>query len=672
MALFFATVAFAWSTAPSAQQSSGLFVEAVGPAAAAADQRTAADRTRIRSRTVRVDFPQLGARDSLPDAGTTLQLNLFDDASYRAVLDRIDPTQRGFVWVGHIAGVEMSTVSLATEDGVMSGMIQTPEATYTIGFAGGGLHSIVQIDQSAFPQGAEPREVPAPPASADVVAPPQADTASFIDVMVLYTPAAANSVGGTSAINAMIANEISLTNTSYANSDVTQRLRLVHSAPISYSESGSFNTDLDNLTFGVGALSGVAALRNTYQADVVTLMNYTPATSVCGIAWIMTSPSSTFSERAYNVVDTRCAISILGYSHELGHNMGLRHDWYLDNGTTPYSYAHGYVNAGTSASTRWRTPMAYSGKCSDLGISCPVIPYWSNPLLTYNGAPLGVAGGTSTACTPGNLNNPLCDADEHRALNNTAFTIANFRQSNVPVSVNSLTPNVSLPVTVGTPITWTATASGGTPPLQYQFWRFTDGVGWTVAQAYGSSNSYTWFPVAGTHALQVWVRSSGSSNTYDAWLGTGNFTVLAPTARLTSFSSDVAFPAPFNVPITFTASATAGSTPVEYKFWRYTSTTGWTVARDYSSANTFTWYPPAGSNAVQVWVRAVGYTASYQDWMSTDMFDVVVPSPRLATIQANVAFPAAPTTSITWTATASGGTGPLDTSSIATTSLSAG
>jgi hypothetical protein len=151
VALFIATVSFAWNSAPSAQQPSGLFVEVVSTAAAAADQRVAADRTRIRSRTVRVDLPQLGTRDSRADPGT-LQLNLFDDASYRAVRDRIDLTPGGFVWVGHILGVEMSTVSLATEEGVMSGLIQTPDGTYTIGFAGNGLHSIVQIDQSAFPQ----------------------------------------------------------------------------------------------------------------------------------------------------------------------------------------------------------------------------------------------------------------------------------------------------------------------------------------------------------------------------------------------------------------------------------------------------------------------------------------------------------------------------------------
>ena len=55
----------------------------------------------------------------------------------------------------------------------------------------------------------------------------------------------------------------------------------------------------------------------------------------------------------------------------------------------------------------------------------------------------------------------------------------------------------------------------------------------------------------------------------------------------------------------FTAAATAGAAPVEYKFWRYTAGGGWTLARDYTSSNVYTWYPPEGSNAVQVWVRAV-------------------------------------------------------------------
>jgi len=180
-----------------------------------------------------------------------------------------------------------------------------------------------------------------------------------------------------------------------------------------------------------------------------------------------------------------------------------------------------------------------------------------------------------------------------------------------------------------------------------------------MVQSYSSNNSYVWFPPAGAHALQVWVRNSGSSASYDAWLGTGTFTVLAPTARVTSFNSDVAFPAPVNTPVMFTAAASAGAAPVEYKFWRYTAGGGWTLARDYTSSNVYTWYPPEGSNAVQVWVRAVGSTVSYQDLSSIGPFDVVVPPTKLTAIRSNVAFPAAPTTTIRWTAIASG-VGPFE------------
>jgi hypothetical protein len=148
--LFILAISLAKGPALTAQQPAGLFVEVVGPAAAAADQRVAVDRTRIRSRTVRVDFPQLGTRDARADAGTTLQLNLFEDASYRAVLDRIDPTVGGFVWVGHIAGVEMSTVSLATEDAVLSGSILMPEGVYEIRFVGGGLHAAFKLIRAPF------------------------------------------------------------------------------------------------------------------------------------------------------------------------------------------------------------------------------------------------------------------------------------------------------------------------------------------------------------------------------------------------------------------------------------------------------------------------------------------------------------------------------------------
>lgn len=41
----------------------------------------------------------------------------------------------------------------------------------------------------------------------------------------------------------------------------------------------------------------------------------------------------------------------------------VRHDWYVDGGTTPYTYAHGYVDTVN----RFRTIMSYNNRCNALG-----------------------------------------------------------------------------------------------------------------------------------------------------------------------------------------------------------------------------------------------------------------------------------------------------------------
>ena len=555
--LLLAAVLFlAGATALSAQQPPGLLIEV--PGGAAADQSAAGDRTRVRARTVRVDLPQLGTRAQRRTPGQSLLLNLFDDASYSATLDRIDQTRGGFVWVGHIPDVAMSTVTLAIEDGAIYGSVLTPAATYVIRSAGNGLHLVAQIDQSAFRPEADPREVDAPPGGrtelADASPPAGDDSAAFIDVMVLYTPAAAIAAGGSSAINALIANAISVTNTAYGNSNVTQRVRLAFSGPVAYTESGDIETDLNNITNGTGGLSAVAALRNTYAADMVSLLTNTPGSQFCGIAWHMSSVSSGFDPFAYSVVEQSCAVGSLAFPHELGHNMGLRHDWYVDNHTTPYSYAHGHVNVGTSSSTRWRTIMSYADKCTDQGVFCTRIPYWSNPSLSYMGSPLGVPAGTNTSCTLRNRNNPACDADEHLVLNNTAFTVANFRR--MPLTAISMTPDVTFPVPTATPVSWTVAAAGGTSPYTYKFLVF-DGSQWSVGQDWDASNTWTWTPsVGGTYSFQVWLRNAGSAATYDAWLGVGPVLVTGPVPlTVSAFSANLSFPVTANTPVTWTATS---------------------------------------------------------------------------------------------------------------------
>jgi hypothetical protein len=79
-------------------------------------------------------------------------------------------------------------------------------------------------------------------------------------------------------------------------------------------------------------------------------------------------------------------------------------------------------------------------------------------------------------------------------------------------------------------------------------------------------------------------------------------------------------------PITFTATATAGTALLEYRFALYDATTAtWTVLQAYSPNRTVTWTPTrAGYGAywVQVWVRAQGSAASYEAWLNTSIFSV--------------------------------------------------
>jgi hypothetical protein len=316
--------------------------------------------------------------------------------------------------------------------------VVTPTSIYSIRYRGAGVHEIVQLDQSQFPPDGAAIPVRSgvpgaggPATAADLIA--KGDGSPTIDLLVVYTPAArADAVDGISSI---INLGVSEANTSYIQSGVTQRVRLVHTAEVAYTEAG-WNTDLFNLRTGSGALSAVSALRDAYGADLVTMVVSDRSQAQCGLAYQLTDVSSAFAPSAFSLVDQACVAGNFSLAHELGHNMGANHDWYLDNSVQPYSYAHGYVNT----IGRWRTIMAYNSVCSDLGLDqglnegCPRLLYWSNPEITLDGAPMGIPAGTRSNCRTGDPFDVPCDADNHRVLNNTAATVASFRAAVSPVA----------------------------------------------------------------------------------------------------------------------------------------------------------------------------------------------------------------------------------------------
>jgi hypothetical protein len=414
-----------------AQEPPGLFA----PAPQGGNLDRAAQSAAVRSRLVKVNLALLEG-----SAPRHVALNLFDDLVLDAFLEQVDELPGGGrAWRGRIEDLTLSQVVLVQRGDTLVGDVFLPSAVYQVRPAGGGLHTVSEIDQSAFPPEMEPVPVPtsAPPAEGPGETPLQApaDDGSMIDILVVYTPAARLAAGGTAAMLAEVDLAVAETNASYANSQVRQRLHLARALEENYTESGIMSED-PNVPGDVGDLqylqrsddpylNTVHTLRDTYGADAVALIvHYSPA-PYCGVAYqLAAAVEPYFAAYAFAVVELTCATGNLSFGHELGHNMGANHDWFVSSSVERFSYSHGYFNTAN----RWRTVMSYNDVCAAVGVYCTRIPYWSNPNLTYGGSPMGIPGGTSTACQPGSLE-PRCDADNYRALNETAYTVANFRAS---------------------------------------------------------------------------------------------------------------------------------------------------------------------------------------------------------------------------------------------------
>ena len=146
----------------------GLFRE-VAPAGVVAgpDLSAVSDSITLRRRLVAIDFGQLaptadtaavvpgGAAAAVPSG--VLTLNLFDDASFTGLVQSVAPTfSGGYSLSGPLAGVEMGTMTLVVNGEVVAGTVRTPEATYRIRPAAGGLHVVSEVDLSRLPPLGEP------------------------------------------------------------------------------------------------------------------------------------------------------------------------------------------------------------------------------------------------------------------------------------------------------------------------------------------------------------------------------------------------------------------------------------------------------------------------------------------------------------------------------------
>lgn len=250
------------------------------------------------------------------------------------------------------------------------------------------------------------------------------DTAK-IDIMIVYTPEAknwANSYDG--GINNTISNIMANAELALDNSEIKIILNLVHSAEINYTESGSSSTDLKRLTFFDGYdpfqmengptwyMDEVHDWRNQYAADVVILLTKTSDTG--GLSFLLENENGE-PFFPFAIVRVQQATSAPTTAiHEIGHNMGCHHhkEQNVQPGPGIFPYSAGWRFVGTN-DILYSDLMTYnSGTYFSNGLTSTKIPYFSNPLVEYQGTPTG----------------NVDDGDNARTLNEMKHVIAAYRQ----------------------------------------------------------------------------------------------------------------------------------------------------------------------------------------------------------------------------------------------------
>jgi len=315
-----------------------------------------------------------------------LVLPLADGSEIRLASTRpLLSAERGFTWRGIIEETGERAILMLRHDGHLSGYFAYQGPVYRVALVDGEIQTMPAIiPPDHTPNAAVETITPRSPPSEPQVKPfPEAERQALeaktisIDLMLLYTKNAVSDYLGEPG--GLIADAVEEANETFARSGLGNiSLRLVHTQLVDYDEAGRQHFEiLYAMVDGEGAFKLVGQLRNAKRADIVGLIINSP--SGCGLSTRVGADA----EEAFFVAHHACAANTYTIAHEVGHIIGARHDRLIDGSNMPFPYGHGYVNG-----TKWRDIMSYRESC---GGSCPRIPYWSNPRISYKGQPTGTA-----------------------------------------------------------------------------------------------------------------------------------------------------------------------------------------------------------------------------------------------------------------------------------------
>jgi len=292
--------------------------------------------------------------------------------------------------------------------------------------------------------------------------------------------------------------------------------------------------------------------------------------------------------------------------------------------------------------------------------------------LYYSGTPILNASNNDWGSPTG----PLDDSDDRatgglynpNGLGNRVSDHVNYDPwiGKLPLTLNALTPAPTSPATAGSPVVWTATATGGISPYQYRFLRYgPDTAGAYVdVQTWGPSDTCNWTPTTaqiGNNYFQVKVRNSDGTGA--VYMISGMYKVQAGAVSVSSLNPSPTSPATVGGSVTWTAAASGGYGNYQYSFWRMGPDTAgaYVVAQGWGASNTWNWTPAAaeaGVNYIMAKAKNSNNTGAGAYAISSG-YKVNSPAITITTFGPSPSSPVTAGATVTWSATATGGSGSL-------------
>ncbi len=402
---------------PTLLTAAGLTLVAAVPAAAQSPLYQVGDLADPARSAAAVEERNISVRAQRLTASTAeIELELLNGAL--VIASRDQPAEvRGsneLTWRGLIEGTYR--VTLTRNGSLIAGSFDTDIGPHSILPRDRGVHTLALLDQALLgdcgndgsgPSGEKSERfssnLMAPAYSAE---PARASSPVEVTILGLYTPQARQRFGSdlpggppvpASMIRIAIQNAIDQANTAFIDSDSGMRFELVHTAEANHDDSGSASADITWMR----ASAQVSSLRDEHAADLVGLVVGELQPGLCGRASDVLENPYGDPEIAYQVTRVDCLDSMT-YAHEFGHLVGMNHDLVDDPEDAIFPFAFGHFNAAGG----FRTIMA---------ISCPGcvgVAHFSNPDVTENGFPTGIAG----------------ERDNAQVADMTASVVADYRK----------------------------------------------------------------------------------------------------------------------------------------------------------------------------------------------------------------------------------------------------